>query len=250
MVRDRSVPETWRRGWCQDIKKPCAKGRLVSGKFPTGAPPVNPWWDPNGEGLCIWAAYQPKWAANFAASLLDLSINGNNAGDPGGGSTPAWDAVNGWKFDGGNDYLTTAFIPQNDQSQSMIAQFTNCAQRTFDAIAGCVGSGAGCNLSIWNGYNVATTAAYANGNVVGVALAGLAAGNLGVAGNQGYRNGVASGGAIGGYGSVPDRVLWIGCQNTGAVNSPWLGYIQALAIYDCTLTAPQVLAVATAMAAI
>ena len=44
------------------------------------------WWNPNGDIPCEWGAYQPKWAASFLASLIDLTGNGNNAGDPGGRS--------------------------------------------------------------------------------------------------------------------------------------------------------------------
>ena len=72
---------------------------------------------------------------------------------------------------------------------------------------------------------------------------------LGVAGNQGYRNGVADGVVIAGHANVPVWPVWIGAMNeSGALSGPLDFYCQALALYDCTLTAAQVLAVSTAMA--
>lgn len=213
---------------------------VITAGFPTAAD----WWDPNNEGLCIWSAYQPKGAANFAASLLDLSGNGNNAGDPGGAATPPWDAVNGWKFDGIADYLTTTFVPQNDQTQSGIVQFTNV---TNVGVAFGVHNGANRRFKIYpNRTN--TTASYHNGRFQHVAPP-LLAGNLAVAGNQGYRTGAADGPAIGAWAGASTFPVYIGARNgIGVADFFCAIYIQAVALYDCTLTAPQVAAVATAMA--
>jgi hypothetical protein len=202
----------------------------------------NDWWDPNGEGLCVWAAYQPKGAASLAASYTDLSGNGNDAGV---GVAPTWDAVNGWKFDGASQYLTTTFTPQNDQSQSMIVQYTN------DSSSGCVAGmqqAADCRFDLFP--NRTNLVIYGNGQNVNVAP-GQVTGNVAVAGNQGYRNGVAEGAAIGAYGQVPAWPVWIGCRNASGVPA-YLDTVnvQAFAIYDCVLTSAQVSAVATAMAAL
>ena len=212
-----------------------------------GAAPVNPWWDPQGEGLCVWSAYQPMGAASFAASLLDLSGNGNNAGDPGGANTPDWTALTGWDFDATvPEYLTTAFVPQIDQSQSMIIRFSGVANNGYLAgMQDAVGT---------RGFYLLPNAPgpfreYRNGNrtqVAGFALIG----NVCIAGNQGYYNGAADGAPMAGWGAVPVNSVWIGCRNFGMVDTPITGFIQAMAIYDCTLTAPQVLAVYTAMAAL
>lgn len=206
------------------------------------------WWDPNGEGLCIWAAYQPKGAADFAASLVDLSGNGNNAGDPGGAATPPWDNVNGWKPDGVGDYLTTLFIPANDQSQSMLVQFTNATNVGIFLGQRTVGPPA-TQTHIYRGV-IEDQINYSNaGTGIGVAPV-MAAGNLGIAGNSGYRNGVAEGAALPVRATPPAHALYIAARNNGGViQFPMAVYIQALAIYDCTLTAPQMAAVAAAMAA-
>jgi len=209
------------------------------------------WWDPNNEGLCVWSAYQPKGAASFAASLVDLSGNGNNAGDPGGANTPGWDAVNGWTFVSVNaEYLTTTFVPQNDQSQSMLGQFTNYGFAAAQYLCGCRGGAPTIDRWYIGMRLVAADIYYGNGGVSNVTPT-IAAGNVGVAGNSGYRNGVAEGGAIGAYGVAPTQPLYIGSANIGGGPvGPIDASIQAFVVYDCTLTAPQMLAVATAMAAL
>lgn len=80
------------------------------------------WWDPDSEGLCSWSAYQSKGATSYTASLTDLSGNSHNAST---GVQPDWDATNGWKFDGVEDYLLTTFVPQTDATQSVLVQYTN-----------------------------------------------------------------------------------------------------------------------------
>lgn len=205
-----------------------------------------PWWDPNGGGLCVWSAYQPIGAASFAASLVDLSENGNPAGDPGGAATPVWDAVNGWRPDGIQTYLTTTFNPQTDQSQSMLVQFTNAAVSN--------GRIAGAQAAANRRFTLTPNSAaggntYENGGLINGAAGAFPAGNIGVAGNQGYRNGVADGAPIGAWGAAIPDTVYIGAWGAPA------GFfkdvdIQALAIYDCVLTAPQMLAIATAMAAL
>lgn len=210
------------------------------------------WWDPNDDGLCVWSAYQPKGVANFAASLVDLTGNGNNAGDPGGASTPPWDAVNGWKFDGLADYLTTTFLPQNDQTQTMIIQFTNASLAQTTYLAGSRATVASVDrFYLTNSFpTLGNSVLYGNGGLTQT-LPSMTAGNLCVAGNQGYRNGAVDGGAIGAYGIAPMFVVYIGQLNLGGI--PSIGkayYCQAFALYDCTLTAPQVAAVAAAMTAL
>jgi len=204
---------------------------------------TNPWWDPNAENLSVWAAYQPEGAASFAASLLDLSGNGNNATDPGGANTPAWDTVNGWKPVGGQ-YLITAFTPQNDQSQTILIKFSNyTAGNTW--IAG-VSSGANCVFAIAPAY--AGAIRYYNGQLLAPSLAVVAA-TLGVAGSQGYRNGVADGGAIGAWAGASGFPLWLlALNNLGVLAGGCTAYIQRVAIYDTVLTAPQMAAVTAGMA--
>lgn len=202
-----------------------------------------PWWDPDGEGLCVWAAYQSVGATSFAASLVDRSPSTNTAVDPGGAATPGWNAVNGWIFDGIANYLTTTFVPQNDQSQSVLVQFTGIANQ--NVICG-QSDAAGRRFQILPN-RLGAHIRYTNGGSADQPPS-LLAGNLGIAGNQGYRNGGADGAPIGAWVGAAVASFLIG---TNSVMATFCACnIQALAIYDCTLTAPQMLAIATAMAAL
>jgi len=202
------------------------------------------WWDPDGDGLSVWAAYQAKGAASYAESLTDLSGNGNDAST---GVQPGWDAANGWKFNGSTHYLTTTFVPQNDQSQTALIQFTTLTNT--GVIFGIISDASAADrmqLRPSDGFNVV----YRNGNANKQVAPNIATGNLCIAGSQGYRNGAADGGAIAGWaGGAPSRALWIGVSNNGAGGTLFCAaYVQAFALYDETLTAGQVAAVAAAMA--
>lgn len=236
------------------IRSPLGSARQVAGPLGMGVPiaAAGNWWDPNGEGLCIWAAYQPKGAASFVpASLTDLSGNGNDAIDPGGANTPGWDAVNGWTFDGIAQYLETLFVAQNDQSQAVILQYTNWNSTTFRDYACGYQRASNARLGIsgvWGGaFN------YENGGVAGGSIlnAGTSTGNLAVAGDAGYLDGNPDAGPIGPWILGPSSGLFIGARNALGVASAHAAlYIQAFAIYDCAPTAPQMLAIAAAMAAV
>lgn len=204
------------------------------------------WWDPFGEGLCVWAAYQPKGAPNFAASLYDISGNGNDAIDPGGAATPAWNAVDGWVFDGTGDYLITTFRPDIDQSQSALVQYTDVVSNyLFGSDNWPVDNGAFfINLGIPGNWNFANGLSMAGGVAV-------AAGNLGIAGANGYQDGVFTAGPVAAWPGIPLHDVYIGIDNYGAVDYGFLtGKIQAVVFYSCVLTPQQMAAVATAMAAL
>lgn len=106
------------------------RGALASryGISPLGRGVIRPasggWWLSGGIAAanCI-AAYQPKGAADYAASKVNLANPGTyNAAD---GNAPGWDATNGWKFDGTNDYLSTGIVPTIDQTWSAFIRFSN-----------------------------------------------------------------------------------------------------------------------------
>lgn len=201
------------------------------------------WWDPNSDGLSVWAAYAAKGAADLAASYTDLSGNSHDAGV---GVAPTWDAVNGWKGDGATMYLTTGFSPQTDQSQTLLVQFTNGTAQAVQWLAGARSIDTRI-FGIQSRYY--GDMQYMNGSIL-VVTPNIAAGNLAVAGNQGYRNGAVDGGAIGGYVGGTGS-LYIFCRNqAGTAQQFSSAYIQAFALYDTALTAPQVSAIAAAMAAL
>lgn len=228
----------------QKVNAPAFGTEVVLVSYPTGAD----WWDPNDEGLCIIAAYQPKGAANLAASYVDLSGNGNNCGP---GVAPGWNAVNGWIFTQASaQFLVTGVVPASGWSG--LVQFTN-ASDPGNAVSQIFGRRTGgINLDRF-GVGVFATGPirfYLSGQQVNVATVLPLSANMGIAAQQGYFNGVAEGAPIAPWGPNGASDIYIGARNEGVARFFAEVQIQALAIYNCTLTGPQMLAVATAMAAL
>ncbi len=117
------------------------RGALGSryGISPLGRGVIRPasggWWLSGGIAAanCI-AAYQPKGAVSLAASYSNLASPGTY--DCTVGNEPAWDATNGWKFDGSNDYLSTGIVPTIDQTWSAFIRFANLGYRPSGGIFG------------------------------------------------------------------------------------------------------------------
>lgn len=202
-----------------------------------------PWWLSGGASGCV-AAYQPKSAASYAASKLDLSGSGNNASE---GVAPSWDAVNGWQLNGTTQYLVSGVIPLPGTG-SMFIQFTNFVTgQTYVGMykdAAPVGTFLIQNNSNMTAYN-GSLSSFANNTPQ------LTAGNYGFAGKTAYRNGVAEGVAIA-AGSGTGTALFIGGlnYNAGTLVQPAQFNVTALAVYDNTLSGSAAAAVAAAMAAL
>lgn len=203
------------------------------------------WWSAGGASGAV-VAYQPRGAASLAGSYINLANPGTNNAAP--GVAPTWDAVNGWVFNGTTQYLVTGVTPANDQTWSMLIQFTNGPALGPRALAGSVTTG----TTTFRVLIAATTGnvAYSNGGTLVVAP-NITAGNLGIAGNRGYRNGVAEGANIVAWGGGAAASIYIGCFNSnGATSSFTNANIQASVVYNNVLTAGQALAVANRMAAL
>jgi len=203
------------------------------------------WWDPNNEGLCVWGAWQAKGALSLADSYVDLSGNGNNLSL---GVAPGWAVGTGWQFDGVTHFLKTGFIPASDQSQSYFIQFTNGSAVTGNKVL--FGMLSGVQWTWIRPVPNAIQLDYAHGTTNVFVSPNKTTGNLGIAGNQGYRDGVPDGGAIAGFSAAPTRDIWIGAMNNGAATWYYQFYGIAFVIYDCVLTAGQVASVYAAMAAL
>jgi hypothetical protein len=202
-----------------------------------------PWWLSGGipAANCL-AAYQPKGAANLAASYVNLANPGTYNAAP--GVAPTWSAATGWTFDGSSQYLITGDII-GANTYTTVCLFSNAASGVF-TMYGTAQGGIGNNRIMPNRSNSVFYGDTAKGP-------GMASGVVGIAGTSGYRNGVidAAGAAVG-NGSIA-MVLGAQSQVSGGVPSItayWPGKIQAYAVYDIVLTAPQMLAIATAMAAL
>lgn len=199
------------------------------------------WWEAGGASGAV-RVYQPKGAASLAASYTDLT--GNQDAAP--GTAPTWDAANGWIFvNTSSQYLTTGWAPDNDQSQSVLIQFSDVGAGNNYMLGSSNGAGNNFLLTPQHSGNVR----YFNGGSVFVSP-NLTAGNIGLAGNRGYRNGTAEGAGMSAW-SGSGIAIYIGARNNAGSPADYVNaYVQAVAIYDNDIGASAMLAVATEMAAL
>ena len=209
---------------------------------------VAPWWRAGGAPEPV-AVYQPIGAASLAASYTNLANPGTFDAVP--VVAPTWSAGAGWEFNGIDQYLTTAGIVAQD-GWAMIARFSNGAiSSTARFLVGnSQGGGATTNFSLVPVRGTADNRIYQQGGFLATGTR-VAEGVMAIAGQQGYLNGNPDGGTIAAWSGTNIFQIYIGGANRdNALYEPWIGNIQAVAIYDVTLTAPQVAAVSAAMAAL
>ena len=214
------------------------------------------WWDPLNEGLPVVGAYRaiatvgspwPLAPANYAESLQNWSNPGvNDLVQVSGLPAPVpWALNTGWQFVAANtDALDTGLIPA--VNWTMLVQFANYTSINLYIC----GNHIVAPVSLYALYNTNVNSVYYNQGNLTVAPP-LVAGNRGIAGKEGFRNGISEG-AIGGANALPIVSVYIGAlnqQGVGAIQFPNVN-IRALAFYNATLTAPQVALVAAAMAAL
>lgn len=217
---------------------------------------VPTWWNLNGAIATATGAYQSIGAASFADSLVNRANPGTY--DATVGNAPAWAAGTGWTFDGVNDYLKTGIVINAFLTWTVVVQFSGAVQLgAANFLAGVrfddFGGGQRFIGVIPQGTAIAG-AAYANGYQPGVqAVAKYVAGNMAVAGTDGYYNGVdvvnvtvAADAPSGAYD------LYIGARNERGAGPVlyYQGNITAVSVYNYTLTAPNMLALAARMAAL
>lgn len=205
------------------------------------------WWVVAGK-TCV-AAYQPKGAADIAASYVNLANPGTYDAAP--GVEPTFDTATGWTFDGVNDVLKTGITPANNQTWSVLVRFSNVAATGYQYVAGIHINDTTCFGIQWRNLNTSYT--YRNGGTSATVASGPTAGVVAVVGANGYLDGVdvadidPGGGAsfafatIGlgaAYANVSLAVRFLPCK------------IQAAVIYSDTLSAAQVATVSAAMAAL
>lgn len=227
-------------------------GMVVRGGAAQAVYPVNsdawpvPWYLAGGisASSCV-IAYRSKGAASLDASYVNLARAGDNAAP---GVAPTWSANTGWTFNGTTQFLRagTAIAADN---WSIFVQYAGLAAGSVCLV--------GCSKTV-----VPRGSFYVGevpGNMIivsGDAFGGvtnppaLATGNYGASGKQPYRNGIAEPSADtpgGGTGLA----LYIGASNNDGTAASFASVqIRAVAIYNATLTAPQALALAQAMAAL
>jgi hypothetical protein len=203
------------------------------------------WYRAGGAPVPV-GAYALKGAASQAAAQINLVIPGTN--DLFGGVAPTWNATDGLIFNGVDQYLRTGITPTADQSYAMLAQFTN-------------GPGAGSRFLVGSNGNAATQTSFgfqvaqsgnwraANGEIAPMG-ANVTSGNLAIAGNQGYLNGVAANTVLQWLDTGTE--IFVGCRNNDGTPASFAAYrLQFLAIYPTSTNhAVWIPAVAAAMAAL
>jgi hypothetical protein len=195
------------------------------------------WWElaPN----CI-AAYQPKGAHDYQASKVNLANPGTyNAYE---GTAPSWNTVDGWIFvAAATTHLKTDVLTNDNQTSSMIIRFSN----GLGYLMGARNVGFNHRTSGYTRQYIYGTIAVGSGTVTNSGISCLA-------GTQGYYNGSTDGNAIASSSVAGNRILMIGSRTTSLYVSEYNcnAYIQAVAIYNYTLTADQVAALTAAMNAL
>lgn len=193
-----------------------------------------PWYLAGGAPAPI-AVWEPKGKANLAASYVRIAGSAGNANlDPAvvGGVAPDFNTETGWyagNFGSGLRYLKTGIIPKGDQSQAIVVRCAPNGQ-VFSCPIGASGAGGALLIrSSWFGSGVE----YNNGGYLQNNSPDINADTvLAVAGNRGYRNGVAEGATISNWSAPISNELYIGLENDGTARALSGIYVLAVAIWD------------------
>lgn len=190
---------------------------------------------------CV-AAYQPIGAVSLAASYTNLANPGTYDAAP--GVAPTWSAATGWTFNGSTQHLSSQYTPGTSQITA-IMRFS----LTLTTDTGPFGYYQSGNAFYLKPISATTKREYASGSGALVVTGGATTnGVMAIANKMAYYNGALDGTISGGVTTI-SYPLYI-----GAVSGPVIYYqhgkIQALAIYNVTLTAPQVAAISSAMSAL
>jgi hypothetical protein len=216
------------------------------GMWPSSA---SNWWEAGGATGAV-AVYQPKGAASYAASLTDLSGNGNDATEV-METPPTWATGTGWTFAGAGA-LNTGVAPRTSREWSAFARVKNvnvAGSITYQAALGSrITSGARFYLVFINPNDL--NASYGQGYFANYYMGAITSGVMAMAGADGYRDGIDVV-DISTYNGDISFAVYIGAMNQGGTRVYDLfGDVLAVAIYNNTLDATKVAAVSAAMAAL
>lgn len=239
----------------------------ASGEFPMISapfgrvirPPFGPalaserWWLAGGipAANCI-AAYQPKRAASYAASKVNLANPGTY--DATEGVAPSWSSAVGWTFNGSSQYLDTGIvIPAGGKVYSFF-EYSSDVDGAYDmSIWGATASSDAVYLRIIHNYLSGTRVLYQwylNYNRTPKNPSGTFAMCGNATNCQCYFNGAADGSPFshGWPGAFLSIYLGAIHKTTGPVYG--IGKLHAFAVYNTTLTAAQVAAIHAAVTAL
>lgn len=220
---------------------------------------VNKWWLANGVVAGdVVAAYQAKGAGSYANSLENLVDDTYTLVDT--GHAPDWDDTNGWKFDGISEYLDTGIADGLElDNYTLIARYSNLSLAEGNAgyVCGLVDSSQYFYIGAYNvnigddkdfyGYGAASPAEVIRQPYSSSAVKAI------VCGVGGYHNGVIdSQVAVNSWFYSTPAYILIGCIDNYSDSPANFTdvYVQALAVYNKTLTPTQIAAITDNMEAL
>lgn len=203
------------------------------------------WWDLNGTITSCVAAYQPKGAASYAASKVNLT--GNTDYDGTSSSTPPeWDTSTGWAFDLTKSTRIITGVAGVNTGWSVIIRYSNSEADGLRYVCGAYYGMGG----IYGDHGLVPSRyskVYYGGSPKSP---GLMSGILAIAGTIGYRNGTEDLDPV----DVKHTGTVVYCigssSNSGTYLSGYTGKVQAFALYNSVLTSTQIGNLTTAMAAL
>lgn len=195
---------------------------------------------------CV-AAWQPIAAPNPLLARYNQRDGGDNRYKAVDGVAPTWHGATGWTFNGTTQYLDAGVIPQGDWT--LLVRIVNGSLSGDQYFVGLWDTSPA--TLRWALGTRQTTAKYllTYKAAANVAVAYPSSDFVGLVANSYYANGslIASGEAL--FTSGVDITAYIGARNTNnAAGLFWPGSIQALAIYNRTLSPAEVFAVSRQMA--
>lgn len=234
-------------------------GRVFSPTFQPKSQAVagtSSWWLAGGIAAanCV-AAYQAKGAASYAASKSNLTLNTDYDLTEVGGGAVDWATSTGWGgFASLSRCLNSGYTPALDLTQSVFVRFSDYSTSNYEVLFGYYKSLGLKGAMLFGPYSDNTMGTfYGADTAIQIAYNAprMSAGIYGFAGRTPYRDGNADSNTVGTSGALGALTAYIGARNyNDTLNRPFSGNIQAVAIYNTTLTSTQVGLLTTAMAAL
>ena len=213
--------------------------------FGPGLSAATSWWLSGGiaPANCI-AAYAPKGAASLAASYTNLANPGTYDAAP--GVAPTWDTTNGWIGNGSTQYLDTG-ISTLTSSWSTIVRYSNVTAGQAKYLCGCKMNSGYYGFLPWRNDSVYNHIYFYNVGNFFWNPSDSASGVCAISNTNGYFNSTDRGDLTGGGTAAGNYYIF---QMGDLTSSKISCYIQALAIYNITLSSTQISALTTAINAL
>lgn len=216
-------------------------GLGVSGGVVAAAPAT--WWDNSGAISGCVGAWQAKGAASQSASYSNLANPGTY--DLTEGTTaPTWDTSTGWLFSAAG-WLKTGIQPSS--TWSVLCRFSDTTDYNSEHMLGCFREATGKVIAIIPASYGVT---YRNCGDLAVSPS-MSSGVLGFADRACFRNGSKESSSIAAGSGDTTREIFLGALNyDGTAFFKFSGRIQAVAVYNVTLSDADMGTISTAMAAL